>query len=129
MTFSIAGTELIGANRNLTSYRETVKVVTGATGAVTLNLNDANIFDVSLVGNTTFTFSNPPASGTAISATVILRQDATGGRTATFTNAQYTDAVAPVLTTTANKVDVLSFFTVNGGTRYFGSFVMANLTA
>ena len=129
MTFSIAGTEIIGANRNLTAYRETVKAVGTVTGPTTLNLNEANIFDVTLGGNVTFTFSNPPASGTAVSATVILRQDATGSRTATFTNAQYTDAVAPVLTTTANKVDVLSFFTVNGGTRYFGSFVMANLTA
>lgn len=129
MTFSIAGAEIIGANRNLTAYRETVKAVGTVTTATTLNLSEANIFDVTLGGNVTFTFSNPPASGTAVSATVILRQDATGGRTATFTNAEYTDAVAPVLTTTANKVDVLSFFTVNGGTRYFGSFVMANLTA
>jgi hypothetical protein len=36
--------------------------------------------------------------------------------------------VAPVLSTTAGQIDVLTFFTYNGGTSYFGTFAMANVS-
>lgn len=128
MAYQVAGSPIIGANRNLTAYRETVTTVgTVSSSTYNIDLSLSNIFDITLGNNVTFTFTNPPASGLAVSVTVILRQDGTGNRTATFTNALYTDGVTPLLTTTANRVDVLSFFTVNGGTNYFGSFVMANL--
>ena len=128
MAYQVAGSPIIGADRNFTAYRETVTAVgTVSTSTYNINLSLSNIFDITLGNNVTFTFTNPPAAGLAVSVTVILRQDGAGNRTATFTNALYTDGVTPLLTTTANRVDVLSFFTVNGGTNYFGSFVMANL--
>lgn len=128
MALKIAGSNIIGDDRNLTAYRETVTTVgTVSTSTYNIDLSLSNIFDITLGNNVTFTFTNPPTSGLAVSATIILRQDATGSRTATFTNAVYTDSVAPVLTTTANRVDILSFFTVNGGTKYFGSLILANL--
>lgn len=128
MTFEVNGSSIIGLDRNLTAYRETVTTVgTVSTSTYNIDLSLSNIFDITLGNNVTFTFTNPPTSGLAVSATLILRQDGTGNRTATFVNALYTDGVAPILTTTANRIDVLSFFTINGGTNYFGSFVMANL--
>ena len=128
MTYEVAGSGIIGLSRNLTAYRETVTTV-GTVSASTYNidLSLSNIFDITLGNNVTFTFTNPPTSGLAVNVTLILRQDGTGSRTATFTGALYTDGVTPILTTTANRIDVLSFFTINGGTNYFGSFVMANL--
>lgn len=129
MAIKISGSTIIGDDRALQSYREvvtTVGTVSGATYNIDLSLS--NIFDITLGNNVTFTFTNPPASGTAMNATVILRQDATGNRTATFTNARYTDGVTPILSTGANQIDVLTFFTINGGTTYFGSFVMANVS-
>jgi hypothetical protein len=91
-------------------------------------LSTANIFDITLGNNVTFTFTNPPASGTAMPVTIILRQDGSGNRTATFTNAHYTEGTTPVLSTGASQIDVLTFFTVNGGSYWFGTFAMANVS-
>jgi hypothetical protein len=105
---------------------QVVKVIGSVTTSTNINLDDANIFDITLgANNITFTFTNPPISGFAAGATIILRQDGTGTRFATFTNAVYTDGIPPVLTTNANAIDMLSFFTTDGGTSYFGSQTMA----
>jgi len=105
---------------------QVVKVIGSVTSNTNIDLDDANIFDLTLgANNITFTFTNPPTSGFAAGATIILRQDGTGTRFATFTNAVYTDGIPPVLTTNANAIDMLSFFTTDGGTSYFGSQTMA----
>lgn len=103
-----------------------VKVIGSVSSSTLLDLDDANIFDITLgANNLVLTFTNPPTSGFTSGATVILRQDSTGTRFATFTNAVYTDGISPILTTNANAVDVLAFFTTDGGTSYFGSQTMA----
>jgi hypothetical protein len=116
-------------NKRLQAYVETVTTV-GTVSASTYNidLSLSNIFDITLGNNVTFTFTNPPSSGISKNCTVILRQDATGSRLATFTNAKYTDGTAPILSTGANQIDVLTFFTVNGGSFWFGTFAMANVS-
>jgi len=115
------------ATTKLQSYREAVTTATVSTGTYNLDLSLSNIFDITLNASCTFTFTNPPASGTAITATVILRQGV-GGRTAAFTNAKYSEGTLPTLSTTAGHIDVLTFFTVNGGTFWFGTFAMANVS-
>jgi hypothetical protein len=114
----------------LQSYRETVSILGTISGATqNLDLSTSNIFDVTLGNDVTFTFTNPPSSGTAINVTVIVRQPAaSAGKLATFTNAKYTDGTAPILSTGVNEIDVLTFFTINGGTFWFGTFAMANVS-
>jgi len=126
-SLSVTGTI---ANPTFKGYKETVvSVGTVGTSTYNLDLSLGNIFDVTLGTNVTFTFTNIPSSGTAINATVIVRQPAaSAGKTATFTNAKYTEGVAPVLSTSVNQVDVLTFFTLNGGTFWFGTFAMANVS-
>lgn len=103
-----------------------VQVIGSVTSNTNIDLDAANIFDLTLgANNIVLTFTNPPSSGFAAGATIILRQDATGSRFTTFTNAVYTDGIPPVLTTNANAIDMLSFFTTDGGTSYFGSQTMA----
>lgn len=81
----------------------------------------ANVFDVTMDQDTTFTFSNPPASGRAGSFTLILRQDGTGGWTATFpASVDWEAGTQPTLSNAASQVDMLSFITVDGGTTWFG---------
>lgn len=104
----------------------TVGTVTGSTYNIDLSL--ANIFDITLGNNVTFTFTNAPASGISRNVTVILRQDVTGNRNATFTNAKYTDGVVPIWSTGANEIDVATFFTVDGGSFWFGTYAMANVS-
>jgi hypothetical protein len=116
------------ATTKLQSYREAVTTVTVSTGTYNLNLNLSNIFDITLNTSCTFTFTNPPASGTAMTATIILRQGAGGSKSAAFTNAKYSEGTLPTLSTTAGHIDVLTFFTVNGGTFWFGTFAMANVS-
>jgi hypothetical protein len=126
VTFSTTGTL---TSPKLQSYKETVNTIGSVVSNTNLDVGTANIFDVTLGGSPiTFTFTNPPSSGTAQPVTVILRQDVTGNRLATFTNAKYTDGNLPVLSTGSNQVDVLTFFTVNGGAFWFGTFAMANVS-
>jgi hypothetical protein len=116
-------------NGTLESYQEKVQVIgTVSTSTFNIDLSLANIFDITLGANVTFTFTNPPASNFSKPATIILRQGSAGNRTATFTNAKYTDGALPQLSTGANHIDVLTFFTVNGGGFWFGTFAMANVS-
>ena len=117
------------SNKQFQAYNETVTTVGTVSGSTyNIDLSLSNIFDITLGNNVTFTFTNPPASGIAKNCTIILRQDATGSRTATFTNAKYTDGTAPILSTGANQIDVLTFFTLNGGSFWFGTYAMANVS-
>ena len=108
----------------LEDYGETV--VTANTGSsYTINLTSGNVFELTLTANCTFTFSNPPASGTIGSFTLILIQDATGSRTVTWPAAvRWPGGTEPTLTTTASYTDILEFLTNDAGTTWFG-FVAA----
>lgn len=123
------GNVLIGGTATFKTYRESVTTATISTTSYTVDLSVSNIFELTL-GNSpvTFTFSNPPAAGTLMSFTLILKQDATGNRTVVYpASAKFTDSVTPVLATGANKIDVIQFFTVDGGTTYIGGHSMANV--
>ena len=67
--------------------------------------------------NDTFTFTAP---SNPCSLTLILVQDGTGSRTATWPGTvKWADGSAPTLTTDANAVDIVSF--IYDGTNYYGS--------
>jgi len=101
-------------------YSETlVEANTGS--AYTINLNNGNTFNLTLTDNCTFTFSNPPASGSMGSFTLLLRQDGTGGRTTTWPGSvDWAGGSAPTLTTAISAVDILVFITIDGGTIWHG---------
>lgn len=87
--------------------------VVAAAGAAQ-NIPDPKVTAVSrytLTANCVFTLPSPVA-GTAF--TVQAVQDATGGRTATFTGAKWPGGAAPVLSTSAGAVDVLTFICIDG---------------
>lgn len=71
---------------------------------------------VTLTGNCTFTF---PTVVAGKSFSLALKQDATGSRTVTWPAAvRWPGSTAPVLTTTANRTDVISFVSFDGATWY-----------
>ena len=113
---------------NLKAYGEIVSNVGGVSGTANIDLSTSNIFDITLTNSTTFTFINHPPAGVTRPVTIVLRQPAVGGKTASFTGALYTDGTAPVLSTNNNAIDVLSFWSINGGTTFFGTFAMANVS-
>ncbi|MDA7917488.1 hypothetical protein N9B74_00340 [bacterium] len=104
------------------SYNETYAAVTSTGNATTVNCEQGNTFSHTLTENTTFTFSNPPATGTAYSMSVEIIQDAgASGFTVTWpASVDFPAATAPTLTATASAVDVFVFTTRDGGTTWYG---------
>ena len=94
------------------SYNETYAAVTSTANATTVNCEAGNAFSHTLTENTTFTFSNPPASGTAFSFSLELIQDASAsGYTVTWPAAvDWPAATAPTLTATASAKDIFVFY-------------------
>jgi hypothetical protein len=110
----------------LRAYKEYVNTATVTTATYALNLADSNIFNITLGASTTLSFTGAPTSGNLFSVTLILTQDVTGGRVVTLPTAKYSDGIAPALSIGANATDVLTYFTFDGGSTYFGAFAMAN---
>lgn len=104
---------------------ETLSTNAAATGTVSLDLANGNVFNVTLTGNVTFTFTGA-TSGKACSFSLYKRQNGTGGRTVTWPASVKWAGSAPTLTTTANTLDILVFETLDGGTNWYGSLVGAN---
>ena len=99
---------------------EEVTTVTSSSNAATINLQDGNLFEHDLTENVTYTFSNPAAAGRASSFVLKVIQDSSA-RTITWpSSVDWPAATAPTLTATNNGVDVFVFFTIDGGTTYYG---------
>lgn len=102
-----------------------------ATGAVALDLDagDKTAFNLTLTGNTTLSFTDPPPTGKMFSFTVIVRQGGAGSFTLTYpASVDWSNGIAPTLSTTPGDVDVLQFFTIDGGTNWFGAQIMADVS-
>jgi len=97
----------------LKDYAETKVAMAGTD----VDLALGNVQTKTISGAQTLTFSNPPASGSAGSFTLIL----TNGGSAAVTwpaSVDWPAATAPTLT--AAGVDVLVFTTIDGGTTWYG---------
>ena len=94
-----------------------IEIVTALTSSssITVDCSLGNVFTVTLAHNTTFTLSNFDAGQ---SVAIKIKQDATGGRTATFTGVKFTRGYA-TLSTAANKIDFVTIF--NDGTDKLGA--------
>jgi len=103
----------------LQDVSETVNAI-GAIGGGTqdINLESGNVVTATVdTSTTTFTFSNPPATGSAGSFTLILTNG--GSQTVNWpASVDWAGGTAPTLTTSG--VDVLTFLTVDGGTIWYG---------
>lgn len=119
----------------VSSYNETYQAVSSSGGSTTINCETGNVFSNTLSENTTFTFSNPPASGTAYGFSLKIVQDASAsGYTVTWPAAvvwpssdQYAATGVPRLTSTASAVDQFVFYTHDGGTTWQGFTAGLNL--
>lgn len=89
--------------------------------ALTLNVANGNVQKLTLTAGCTITLTSP-ASGTMRSLTLLVFQDGTGSHAITWPGSvKWGNAGAPVLTTTASKMDMISLFTVDGGTNWYGA--------
>ena len=113
------------------SYNETYSSISSSSNALVVNCETANVFEVVLSENiTSTTFSNPPASGTAHTFAIKVKQDASAsGYSLTWpTSVDWPNGTNPALTSSANAVDQFVFYTHDGGTTYYGFLAGRNLS-
>ena len=94
-------------------YKQTAEAV----GALDIDLATGNYFTKTISADSTFTFSNPPASGTACSFTLELTH--TSGTVTWPSSVKFPADTAPTLTT--GKTHLFIFVTDDGGARYRGA--------
>jgi len=103
----------------------------GSTGtSQTIACNSGNVYTATLTGNCTFTLGTVNGtSNRATSFTLILTNDDTAGRTVAFSGGTFRYPGGSVTRTTdANATDAWFFFTPNGGTTWYVSIPMADLS-
>jgi hypothetical protein len=118
-----AGTQSLADNiidqPKLQDYSETVNAIGGSGGGTQdFDLTAGNVASVTVdTSANTFTFSNPSASGTACTLTLII----TNGASQTLnwpSSVDWAGGSAPTLT--ASGRDVLTFLTIDAGTIWYG---------
>lgn len=100
-------------------YTEKVVVIASATGTVNLDFSLGNVFDITLTGATTLTFSNIPTSE-AHSVTLFVRQGGTAYSLTLPSSVKFSSDTVPTISD-INKTSIFTLVTVNGGTRYYSS--------
>jgi hypothetical protein len=110
----------------LTGVREAIVDVGAVSGTQTLNLQNGNIFQVKPNSSITIAFSNVPSSGTFVG--VLIRHEGDGtARTYTWpANTKWAYGETPTFTSTNAKFDIVSLFTYNGGSVWFGQVLGQN---
>jgi len=114
VTADANGDVVAAAEFRAVSYNETLGTITSSD----LDLETGNVFNDSISANTTYTFSNPPASGTAFGFT--LKVTVSGTRTITWpASVEWAGGEAPEAPA-SGETDVFAFYTTDGGTTYYG---------
>jgi hypothetical protein len=109
-------------------YADTVVALGNTGAAINLDVVSGGVFTATLTGSATITLRYPVSSG-ASSFILILTNDATAGRSVSFAGGTFRYPGGSVTrTTTANATDIWFFMTPNGGTTYYASIPMANLS-
>ena len=105
------------------SYNETYVALSGTSPVV--DCATGNVFALSTTGNTTFTFTNPPTSGTAFGFT--LKVTAGGTHTLTWPGTVDWPGGAAPDAPASGVTNVFVFITYDGGTTWYGFLAGAAL--
>ena len=109
-------TDFVTTRPVVKDYAETVVAGGDTSTAQTLDETTGNVVTFTMTGDCTFTMPSGSGLQPGTSMTLILTQDGTGSRTGTFTDVKWAGGTAPTLTTTATTgIDVITFYTFNGG--------------
>jgi hypothetical protein len=135
----ITASSFVGTNSNISgiasatnfsgtfaNYTEKINDIGNTGTASTINLSNGSFVTAILNSNTTFTFNVGIATG-ASSFALFLTNDSTPGRTITWPiSVVWPGGTVPTRTTTANKTDVYTFFTLNNGSTWYGNIAQYN---
>ena len=118
----VFGTNAALTNPTVTNYVETAYVANTST-AITVSLANGTVQILTLTGNATITM---PSASAGKSFIIILRQDATGSRSVTWSTVKWPAGTSPTITATASKQDIFSFF--SDGSSWYGTTIGQNYT-
>ena len=103
-------------NLELKDFSETVNILGSVSGTTAINYESGQVVTATIGGATTFTFTNPPATGKAGTFTLLVTNPTTN---ITWPGTvDWPGGTAPTLTTTG--LDIITFTTVDGGTIWHG---------
>ena len=124
-----AGADIVTVSTNKVAYgkgiSEEAVTVTQSGGDVTLDLAQGNFFEFTLTENVTgWTFSNLATSGTASSWIIKITQHASSAKTVAYpAGVKWAGGTDHVMSTANNAVDIVSMFTIDGGTTVYANIV------
>jgi len=120
----------------LKTFTEVVQTVSSSSNIVTLDLSQAQTFELTLTENVNqFIVTNPPAGSSSF--TIKIAQNSTGGYTVDIDDIRNSGGsvlpiywsgggVIPIVTPTASRSDIYSFKTFDGGSTWHGIVIGQN---
>jgi hypothetical protein len=103
-------------NPTINNYVEGVVAIGNTSTAKTIDLTNGTVQTATLTASCTFTMP----TATAGKSFTLLLNTGTGSFTGTFTSVKWSSSGAPTITTTASRMDILTFFA--DGTNWYGSY-------
>jgi hypothetical protein len=94
-----------------------VRQTATAVAALDVDCSASNFFTKTIAATSTFTFSNPPTSGTAYAFTLEITH--TSGTITWPASVRWPGNTAPTLTT--SRTHLITFVTDNAGTTWYGA--------
>jgi hypothetical protein len=117
-----SGALVFGTNPTITALEEKSVAIASSD----INLAAANYFTKTISGATTFTVSNTASSGD-VSAFILILTNGGSDTVTFFSGVTWAAGTAPTLT--AAGVDILGFFTIDGGTTWRGLVLALDIKA
>jgi hypothetical protein len=108
-------------NPTVTNYVET-RFTANSSTAITLDLANGTMQDITLTGSATITMPTAVAGKSFI----LLLRSGSGSYAVTWSTVKWSGGIIPVVTTTASRLDIYSFF--SDGTNWYGITVNQNFT-
>lgn len=106
---------------NNDDYHESVSTDATVSGATDIDVSSANVFEHTLTGDTTYSFTNPSSDPEGNSFTLIVSQDGTGGHDVTWPGSvEWDNGTEPATSTSANEKHMYGFISPDGGTTWIG---------
>lgn len=95
-------------NRAYIDYNNNTSVITSAWDIPINSFNRSQVLRRTLGASVTATVSTPTDTTKAVSSTLILMQDSTGGRVITWSGIKWPNGQAPTLSTAPNAIDIIT---------------------
>lgn len=120
-TGSLGGTGFTGSSGTLFPSQSTNNV----TGSFILDLSVFRVFSITCTGTTTLSFINTPPPNQQFIAYIYVTNN--GGTVGTWpAGTSWASGLAPTMTTTAGRTDIITMLTINGGVTWYATVAGQN---